>query len=180
MIYFISDTHFNHDRSFVYGPRGFSSVADADETIIRNWNSTVGMGDDIYVLGDFFLGTDMNYIQNVLSSLNGRIHLILGNHDTPAKIQLYEQTPNIVEVVPAKLFNYGKRNFYLSHYPTLTANYNDSPKTAVYNLHGHTHDVRKFFNNNPYMYNVACDAQNNTPVSIDQIMMEIDEMLGVV
>jgi calcineurin-like phosphoesterase family protein len=113
----------------------------------------------------------------VLDILNGRIHLILGNHDTPGKINLYEQTPNIIEIVTAKRFEYGKRHFYLSHYPTLTSNFDDNPRTAVYNIHGHTHSTEKFYNDLPYMYNVACDAQNCTPVSIDQIMDDIDYQL---
>ena len=53
MIYFISDTHFNHDREFVYGPRGFKSVKEMNETLIKNWNETVTNEDDIYVLGIF-------------------------------------------------------------------------------------------------------------------------------
>ena len=179
MIYFLSDTHFDHDKSFVYGPRGFSSIADADETIIQNWNSTVSNSDEMYMLGDFFMGTNINYIQNVLATLHGRIHLILGNHDTPGKIKIYEQSTNIVEIVPAKRFDYCKRHFYLSHYPTLTANYNDNPRTATYNIHGHTHDTAKFYNNSPYMYNVACDAQDCTPVSIDQIMEDINNQLEI-
>lgn len=177
MIYFISDTHFNHDKSFIYGPRGFGSIEDSDNTNIRNWNSVVSPSDEVYMLGDFFMGTDMEYIEEVLGILNGTIHLITGNHDTPAKIELYRRSPNICEISDAKWFIYNKRKFYLSHFPMMTANYGDNPKTAVYNIHGHTHSKYKFFQSSPYMYNVACDAQNNTPVSIDKIMSDIDLMI---
>ena len=96
MIYFISDTHFNHDREFVYGPRGFKSIEEMNETLIKNWNETVTPDDQIYVLGDFFLGTDEEFIRHTLWRLNGQIYLIYGNHDTPAKIKLYENTHGLV------------------------------------------------------------------------------------
>lgn len=56
MIWLISDTHFGHDKKFIYGPRGFGSVQEADRVIIRNWNDAIGEEDEVYMLGDFFLG----------------------------------------------------------------------------------------------------------------------------
>ena len=47
MIWLISDTHFGHDKKFIYGPRGFQSVQEADSTIIRNWNDAIGKGDEV-------------------------------------------------------------------------------------------------------------------------------------
>ena len=61
-IFFTSDTHFNHDREFVYSSRGFKTIQEMNGTLVKNWNETVGNDDDIYVLGDFFLGIDFNYI----------------------------------------------------------------------------------------------------------------------
>ena len=174
MIYFISDTHFNHDKEFIYVPRGFKSITESNETIIRHWNKVVKPNDDIYVLGDFFLGTDLESVKEILSRLKGKIHLIIGNHDTNAKLGIYRNTPNIVEVVWAKQIEYKGIKFYLSHYPTQTSNLNVAPKQAVYNLFGHTHSKSKFYQERPYMYNVAVDAHNNYPVSITQVMKDID------
>ena len=89
MIYFISDTHFNHDRDFIYSPRGFDSMEDMNNRIITNWNKTVSADDTVYVVGDFFLGSDQDYVQNTLKRLNGHIILVRGNHDSDAKIRLY-------------------------------------------------------------------------------------------
>ena len=33
-----------------------------------------------------------------LKRLNGRIHIIIGNHDTDTRIDLYKQCPNVVSV----------------------------------------------------------------------------------
>ena len=169
-IFFTSDTHFNHNREFVYGPRGFKCVQEMNGALIKNWNETVGKDDDIYVLGDFFLGTDYDYINEVLDKLNGRIHLVVGNHDTPSKITWYTNWNNIVEIADALRIRYKKREFFLCHYPVLTASLEQDPKRAVINLFGHTHSKDKFYEDRPYMYNVAVDANNNRPVSIDEIV----------
>lgn len=51
-----------------------------NETLIDNWNKTVGPTDVVYHLGDFcFAGAAAWY--SLLGQLNGRIHLILGNHE---------------------------------------------------------------------------------------------------
>ena len=160
-IFFTSDTHFNHDREFVYSPRGFKTIQEMNGTLIKNWNETVGNDDDIYVLGDFFLGTDFNYIQEVLNKLNGRIHLVTGNHDTPLKITEYTSWNNIVEIADALRIRYKKREFFLCHYPVLTASLEQDPNKAVINLFGHTHSKDKFYEDRPYMYNVAVDANDN-------------------
>jgi len=173
MLYFISDTHFNHDKDFIFGPRGFKSIEDQNNFIIEKWNDTVKEDDEVYVLGDFFLGKDMSYIENTLNILNGKIHLIIGNHDTPIKIQLYSEHPKIIELVYSTVIRYKDKTFYLSHYPSITSNLESDPNKAVINIFGHTHSTEKFYENRPYMYNVACDAHNCTPVSIEEIYNEV-------
>lgn len=175
MIYFISDTHFNHDREFVYGPRGFKSVEEMNEALIKNWNETVTNEDDIYVLGDFFLGNDMEFIEKTLGRLNGLIHLVVGNHDTPRKLDFYSGAEYISEIADALRIKYKKREFFLCHYPVLTASLEQDPNRAVINLFGHTHSKEKFYEDRPYMYNVAADAHDNRPVSIDTIIDDFNE-----
>lgn len=174
-IFFTSDTHFNHDREFVYSPRGFKTIQEMNGTLVKNWNETVGNDDDIYVLGDFFLGTDFNYIQEVLNKLNGRIHLVTGNHDTPSKITEYTSWNNIVEIADALRIRYKKREFFLCHYPVLTASLEQDPDKAVINLFGHTHNKDKFYEDRPYMYNVAVDANDNKPVEIEEILTAFND-----
>lgn len=174
-IFFTSDTHFNHDREFIYGPRGFKTVQEMNGALIKNWNETVGKDDDIYVLGDFFLSADYNYIKEVLNKLNGRIHLVTGNHDSPSKITEYKNWDNIVEIADALRIKYKKREFFLSHYPVLTASLEQDPNRAVINLFGHTHSKEKFYEDRPYMYNVAVDANDNKPVEIEEIIAAFNE-----
>ena len=147
-----------------------------NETLIKNWNETVTNQDVIYVLGDFFLGTDEEFIYQTIKRLNGEIHLIYGNHDTPKKIELYKNTYGRIycEGYATKI-KYKKREFYLSHYPTLTASLEQDPNRAVINLFGHTHSKDKFYEDRPYMYNVAVDANDNKPVEIEEILTAFND-----
>ena len=68
MIYFTSDLHINHDRGFIYEPRGFKSVGEMNEAIVARWNSIVEPDDTIYLLGDAMLGgpnseNGLNYLK---------------------------------------------------------------------------------------------------------------------
>ena len=46
----------------------------------------------------------IKYIKN----LNGRIHLLIGNHDTQQKIELYKTCENIVSIELSKMIRTGK------------------------------------------------------------------------
>lgn len=171
-IWLTSDLHLGHGRQFLWGPRGFTSSLEHDEAVIRNWNSVVEPKDDVYVLGDVMLG-DNAHGAEYFSKLNGRIHLVRGNHDTEARWnQVYPELPNVVEMCGwAHMLCYRKYHFYLSHFPTLTGNLEkESLHQCTLNLFGHTHSKDKFFEDRPYMYNVSLDANDNTPVLLDDII----------
>ena len=173
-IFVTSDLHFGHDREFLWGPRGFESSQEHDEMVIRNWNSIVRPEDTVYVLGDLMLG-DNDYGKCCVERLNGHIKLIRGNHDSNKRWnEVYSTIPNIELVGWADVINYRKYNFYLSHFPTLTGNLEkESLHQMTLNLHGHTHSKDKFYEDRPYMYNVALDANNNTPVLLDDIIEQM-------
>ena len=171
-IFLTSDTHFGHDREFLWGPRGFKSSREHDEAIIANWNSVVGPDDDVYVLGDLMLG-DNEWGVECVRRLNGRIFLIRGNHDTDKR--WYEVYRNINDKVFiggwAEVIHYRKYHFYLSHFPTNTANIEaESLHQCTLNLFGHTHSKEQFREDYPMYYNVALDANDNTPVLLDDII----------
>lgn len=179
-IYFTSDTHFSHNRSFLYEPRGFSSIEEHDETIIENWNKTVKPEDIVYLLGDLMLNDNESGIKK-LNQLQGKIYYIRGNHCTDSRCELYKNT-NMIPLSGdfytswAAVQKINGFNFYLSHYPTMTSYLeNMAPlKQHLINLHGHTHSKNKFYQDIPFMYNVALDAHNNTPVSFDEIISDIE------
>ena len=176
-IWITSDTHFGHNREFLYGPRGFNSIQEHDEAIIANWNAVVAPEDTVYHLGDVMLG-DNEHGMNCLQRLNGNIIIIPGNHDTDSRIALYKTLPNVkvlsteieeLKLAAAATLKYRKYNFYLSHHPTMTSNLDADPhlRANLINLYGHTHQQRHFYEDRPYMFHVGLDSNNNTPVLLD-------------
>ena len=64
MIYFTADTHFFWSEkrgirpgTLMVGERTFASVEEKTEYLVSRWNSTVGVEDEVYILGDFSDGT---------------------------------------------------------------------------------------------------------------------------
>lgn len=82
-IFVVSDLHLGHDKSFIYGARGFKNVEDMNEAIIHKWNEIVDYEDDVYVLGDLVMGPKINL--QMLRRLKGRLHIVRGNHDTDTR-----------------------------------------------------------------------------------------------
>lgn len=174
MDWFTADLHIGHDKDFIWAVRGFNNIYDHDTAIIKNWNKVVQPEDNVYILGDLCLGQNESEWDRIFYNLNGCKNFIYGNHDTVKRITLYKDHYNMIDLGYANIYIHSKRyHFYLSHYPTYTANYDDNKKYPLYNLYGHTHQKNNFYNGNKYMYHVGVDSHNMTPVSIEQIIKDI-------
>ena len=173
----IGISYFNHDREFVWGVRGFTSVQEMNTSIIEHHNSIVSNDDDVYVLGDLCLGgAGVNHEnQQLIEQLNGRLHSVLGNHDTPARIEMYRFCKNVVEEPKyADMLHYNGYHFYMSHFPTMTANLEkEYLKQCTINLYGHTHQKNNFYQDIPFMYHVGMDSHNCYPVLLDDAIEEM-------
>lgn len=83
-LWFTADSHFGHPllarlRGFGEGEDGVRAM---DEALVKAWNARVAPDDEVWHLGDFCFGRDKDSrIPGLVSSLNGRIRLVLGNHD---------------------------------------------------------------------------------------------------
>ena len=180
-IYLTSDTHFSHKPEFLWGPRGFSSAKEMNEIIVEKWNSIVKSDDIIYHLGDMALTDTVDAI-TYIKKLNGFIWWIRGNHDSRSKVEeITKECKNISlisnpEASWATMFKYNNKiTCYLSHYPTLTANYDEKHfNQHVIALHGHTHQQANFlYPNNPFCYHVGMDSHDCKPVNIEEIIGEV-------
>ena len=78
--FFTSDTHFNHANIIKFCNRPFKDVEQMNDVMIANWNSVIGKDDTVFHLGDFCLGGAAEWTK-ILDRLNGKIYLIMGNHD---------------------------------------------------------------------------------------------------
>ena len=179
-----SDWHFNHQKEFIYKSRGFESPEEMNEIIIQKFNTWVRPDDDIFCLGDCILGGSERIEDGIqlIERLNGHLHIIRGNHDTDKRWEAYHQLyPNIVELSEGKFFKYGKYHFYLSHFPTITGNYDeDKPlKAKIINLCGHTHTTDRFIDfDKGLIYHCEVDAHDCFPVDIEQIIEDIKLKIG--
>ena len=83
-VFVISDTHFGETNIIKYFNRPFASVQEMDETMQKRWNEAVRPQDVVIHCGDFCDGKGKHVLTNIMKyrrQLNGRIGLILGNHD---------------------------------------------------------------------------------------------------
>lgn len=174
MIWLSSDLHLGHQREFIYRPRGFQSVEEMNDQIIRRWNTLIQPEDDVYILGDVMLGNNESGMA-AIAELNGRLHLIRGNHDTDTRIGLFKDCRQFVEICDAKYLKYGKYHFYLTHYPCLTGNLKKESLTqGTINICGHSHSTESIhIIENSIMYHVELDAHSCFPVSIEQVIEDM-------
>jgi len=110
-----------------------------DQVMIERWNEVVGRNDNVYHLGDFALAKK-DRIREILSSLNGRIHLIRGNHDGEIKGDLIKEFVWVKDYHEVKILDDQidtKIPIIMSHYPFETWNKSHWGSWA---LHGHCHN----------------------------------------
>lgn len=170
-LFFTSDTHFNHANIIRFCNRPFENVEEMNETIISNWNRMVSPDDTIFHLGDFCLGGSEVW-NGLLDRLNGKIHLIIGNHDIknlrPSFLNRFE------EAVMQKYIEVGKRKIYLNHFPLLCY---DGACCDTWQLFGHVHtrenstgsDAHRLTMLYPTQYDVGVDNNNFAPVSYSEV-----------
>lgn len=172
-IWFISDTHFNHDKDFILEPRGFSSVQEMNEQIIENWNSVIKPEDTVYHLGDVIMG-DLEDGLNIVKKLNGHIHLAIGNHDSNARLAAFKDIFDEIQFGYRMKFKKGM--MLLSHYPQLT---NNTDHFYTFSIHGHTHDKNIYNSSSPLMYNMSCEAHFCKPVAYEDLIKDLINLYAI-
>ena len=126
--YVVSDLHFSHKNMSI--KRGFSSVEEHDELIIKKWNEVVTKGDIVYILGDITMEKRSPYV--LLSRLKGIKYVALGNHDRRQDI------PELLKYVNGVAACFGEKKCILTHIPI----HPDEMTRFRRNIHGHLHDKR--------------------------------------
>ena len=83
MKWFTADPHRGHANIIKYCNRPYKNEHHMDKILNYNHNTMVGKDDDVYILGDFSMASKRyrDYLFGQVQQLNGRLHLILGNHD---------------------------------------------------------------------------------------------------
>jgi len=171
MIWFTGDTHLGHKNILDYCSRPYKDIREHDEAIRDNWNEVVAKGDIVYHLGDlaFLRGSRIRAerLAELINGLNGKIKLILGNHDKAKHIKKYGINVELLgayyelTVQDSELKN---QLVVLCHYPFATWN---KRMWGSWNLHGHVHS--KDLRYRPGQLDVGVDARNFTPVSLQTV-----------
>ena len=165
---FIADLHLGHVN--MAKRRGFASVEEHDAHIITQWNSVVAKRDVTYILGDVTMEKKAPYA--LLDRLNGRKHVVMGNHDRRQDVAaLLEHVDSVAGMVQYK-------GLILTHCPIhpMELDYR-FPK----NIHGHIHDNQVMIEQFEYGYKtntipdqrficVSCERVDYVPRTLEELL----------
>ncbi|MCQ2772560.1 MAG: metallophosphoesterase family protein [Bacilli bacterium] len=179
MIYYISDIHFNDQRIFDKCNRPFRDLNDFKEAMIKNWNAKVGEQDDIYVLGDIAEDSDSSSLE-VFRLLNGKKHLIVGNHDTNL-LEAIKESAIFESIDYISLINDSGRKVCICHYPLMDwMEFNRNGMLVYGHIHNKTASngaayaqIKDYYKDKP-AYNCGVDVTGYKPVTLDE-MIELKE-----
>lgn len=159
MNWFTSDLHLNHENIIKYCDRKATSVNEMNETIVSNWNARISPEDNVYVVGDVFLGNPVD-AKPIISRMNGRKILVLGNHDRSPRTMMEQGFDEVHRKLTVVLKD--GRKALLCHKPL--------PSALLVNcdlqIHGHRHSGPIVDGNR---INVCVDLWNMSPITEDEI-----------
>ncbi len=167
MNYYTADLHFGHQNILTLAMRPFHSVPQMEEALIDSWNSKVTDQDDIYIIGDLFFHHQCP--KQVLKQLNGKKHLILGNHDESWLTD--ELKSYFVSIQAYKEIVDQNHTIFMCHYPMISY-----PKQSrSYMIHGHIHNDTLFdywpiLLQRERILNAGTDIHQFTPVTFHELV----------
>lgn len=167
-VWFTADTHFGHAAIMRFCPRTRpgADVEEMTELLIERWNSVVAPDDEVWHLGDFAFGPSRRWEEYFLR-LNGRKHLMVGNHDSNRTIALGWET--VGDLHTWKGFG---TSAVLCHYPLLTWN---RAHNGRWMLHGHSHGGLGI----PYTtrMDVGIDAhEESRPFAYEEVLTTLERL----
>lgn len=139
MEWFTSDLHFGHKNILQFTNRPAETVDEMDQWIIDQWNSVVDERDDVYIVGDFSFHKSAR-TRDIIHELNGKLHLILGNHDKHLKAAILAQFMSVDKMhtvkIPDPEAHQGIQRIVLCHYAMRVW---DHSHRGAWHLYGHSH-----------------------------------------
>lgn len=152
--------HFGHENIVKYNDRKTDDILEMEELLVQAWNDTVRPNDTVFHLGDITGGSDP---APYLRRLNGRIKVIMGNHDSYRLMRRALQEGLITGYVDTDYVRWNHERFWLSHYPHRA--WRKSNKGS-FHLYGHTHGDYPGVGRS---MDVGVDAIGFAPISIDEV-----------
>jgi len=186
--FLIGCTHFGHEKMYEFinydgtKVRPYKNAKEADDVMLTNWNSVVGVDDKVYVLGDVAFKSEP---LSILKKCNGKKILIKGNHDD---LSVGEYMKYFKDIRSSSRLD----NAILSHIPIHPDSlFREKHNTYWLNIHAHLHNrvvplIQRDFDTeqgsiadmqringindkDPRYFSVCVERINYTPISIDEI-----------
>lgn len=165
-VFFMSDFHFGHRKIVEFGKstgtvyRSGDTCEENMHNIITKCNSVVTKRDKLFILGDVAF-TQAGF--DALGEIAGSKILVRGNHDnkftTEQWLTHFDSVEGIVKY----------KDFWLTHAPL-----HPLELRGKKNIHGHVHQfsIRNTYTNelDPNYISVTCEALNETPISLTEIL----------
>jgi calcineurin-like phosphoesterase family protein len=169
--FFTADHHFWHGNIIRICNRPFENMEEMHEELIRRWNERVNEGDIVFHLGDFSFRPCVGLLKRLVGRLNGRIVLILGNHDKNEARRYIDS--DFYDVTWHKRIKLKDRSVMLQHYPKFPWPSAELGKVDII-IHGHTHHKDKVSERGIH---VGVDAWDFYPISEFELINLIEETL---
>lgn len=149
-IWFVADTHFSHKNILRFRNKRVETfnldindenvLEQHDTELIKLWNSVINKKDTVYIIGDFSFASPER-TRKILEKINGKKHLITGNHDKACKTlsNYFESVAQIKEITFKKtVFPFLDESIHcvLCHFPMVAWNRRMHGSLMI---HGHTH-----------------------------------------
>lgn len=175
MNYYISDLHFGDERIMNLCERPFDNLKIYEKSIIDKWNAKVREEDTVYLLGDI-AANDYFYVIDIIKRLNGKKHLIVGNHDVEM-LEFYGMHKVFDSIKYMCEIKDNGRTVFLCHYPVM--DWGDLSK-EIYHVYGHIHNktiknnlaynqIKKYYSNK-LGFNCCVDVTKFEPVTLDEMI----------
>ncbi len=166
-IFFTADHHFGHENIIKFCNRPFKDAKEMNEVLIQRWNEKIKPNDMVYHLGDVALTYKEN-LATILDQLNGKIHLIVGNHEGAA-LQNKKRFQWVKEYYELKVKDSdcanGVQRIMLFHYAMRTWR---GAGRGNWHLYGHSHGNLSD-DPNALAFDVGVDCHDFYPLSYEEV-----------
>lgn len=144
--------------------RPFKDIESMNEAIINKINSVVQADSILYIVGDFIDSTKPTDADDILSQLNGEVHLIAGNHDVYLKEYYKDKLGWRYHEKPIILDEF----WIISHKPQFV-----SMNSPYVNIFAHVHQNPMYKTVSPRSFCVSADRHCFYPVSFEEIKAKV-------
>lgn len=171
MHFFTADLHLGDAAVFKYEQRPFASVEEMNEALIASCRDCMTKKDDLWIIGDFVRGANVELARQFLNAVPGRKHLVAGNHDRETILGLpeWESVNRFVET------KCDGQPVTMLHYPMMTwngAHHGGEPAGQSIHIFGHIHKQTKGWWR---AVNAGVDVWDYRPASLEDILKRSEE-----